>query len=150
MDQARINPRDLPVISSQTKTTHIDRLQKILIESYDDRTIRLLDQHQRPHNVHYADGDFDEDGYWNASGWGDANYADGDWDYGYWTDQDWNAGSWNEGPWDRGSWDHSGNNQDDWNDYDWTNYDEEEYDDLPLENDGSVAYVEDYGFFGAT
>ena len=47
LEQARIHPRDLPTILSQTKTTHIDRLQKILIEAYDDKAIRAMDQRQQ-------------------------------------------------------------------------------------------------------
>ena len=52
--------------------------------------------------------------------------------------------------WHEGRYDLSDYKQEDWNDDDWANYEEEEDDGFPLDNDDSVAYIDDYGFFWAT
>ena len=113
-------------------------MQNILVESYDDRTIRAMDQRQ--HNIHHADGDYDGDGCWDTSDWDNANYTDGDW----------NDDPWHDQSWDEGDYYQSDYNHDDWNDDDWANFEEEEDDGFYLESDDSVAYVDDYGFFWAT
>ena len=46
LERARIPPKDVPAILNQTKNTHVDRLQRILIDSYPDKHVRDMDQRQ--------------------------------------------------------------------------------------------------------
>ena len=53
------SPKDIPSILNQTKSTHINTLQSILVDSYSDKIVRDMDSRQNANRkipkVHNAD-----------------------------------------------------------------------------------------------
>ena len=137
LERSRIPPKDMPAILNQTKTTHIDKLQQILVESYPDKIVRDMDsrQHSAPSNKH-SKTNYVDDGYDQGYDHDEINNVD--------DEEDWESYGW--------TWDDTHQayyNDDGW--YDET-YDEQDEDDdeYCLEDENEVAFVDEEGLFIAT
>ena len=98
LERSKIPTKEIPAILNQTKNTHINKLQTILVESYSDHTVRDIDSRQNaprnPHKVNYADDDDYNCGYEEAS-----TVEDVDWEQYGWTWDEHHQAYYNDDGW---------------------------------------------------
>ena len=126
LERCHIPIRELPAIFNQTKGTHIDKLKRVMLDSFTEKALKALDNAGTAHKSRsYVAEEVNNAEEWN-DGWNDWN---GSYD-------DWGSPGTQQGP------DEAHNAEDD---------DDESYDsnDPDLDED-EVAYTDDAGYFYAT
>ena len=87
LERSRIPAREIPSILNQTKNTHINRIQTILIDSYSEKTVRDIDSRQTaPSQKHHKANNIEDDDYDYDYGYDDANNVD--------EEEDWESYGW--------------------------------------------------------